>query len=179
MKNVLLTAAAALAIGGSAHAAPDAPAPVDFTFALQCGAVEGFGGKRIMLSYQEARAGFALHVRSEADLDWAEKNRIVDVYDGLIAYNHGLPDPGSLNALSGTQVTEVTPNAILVGADKYMGGAKNPTVHGYFDRRTGYGEIYLGDMSRQPDIYTKAPSEALYVSKVWLFQCEPAKPAKF
>jgi hypothetical protein len=156
MTRTLLAAVAALAIGGVAYKAAQvqplgdakpADAPVDFTFSLQCSAVEGL--KRIALPYEEARKSFELH----------ESDGIIAAYDGvLIYYNHGLPDDHWFDAEFGTHVTKVTPNEIQVGS--YM-----DDEGGFFDRRTGYGEI----------IFYKAPHSSA-VNKMWVFQCEPSKP---
>jgi hypothetical protein len=170
--RLLLAACAALALGGSisagAQAGSDtkpADAKVDFSFALQCDGVQSWPGKRIMLPYQEARAALRSHAADWGD-EWLKKRGILSAYDEvLVAYNHGTPDPLSDGAIAaGTQVIEVTPNTISVGGDAGLMGYKS----GWFNRRTGYGEIYYQ--------YQDHPSN---LDERWMLQCEPAKPPKF
>jgi hypothetical protein len=155
MKEYLLVAvAAALAVAGSISAAgaqagsdtKPADAKVDFSFALQCDGVQSWPGKRIMLPYQEARAAVRSHDAEWGD-EWLKEHGILAAYDDvLVAYNHGTPDPLSDGAITaGTQVIEVTPSTISVGGSAGLMGYKS----GWFNRRTGYGEIYYQYQDRR------------------------------
>jgi hypothetical protein len=182
MKKYLLAAVAALAIGGSVHVAAQvqplvdakpADAPVDFTFSLECQAVEGLPNKRIVPSYEMAVADWNREsARTTNDKQakefrsWQDKAGIEGVWDRVVvAYNHGLPEYNSIADEFEAHVTEVTPNTIRVGNGDGM-------ITGHFDRRTRYGEIIEYQAGEQPVPTSK-------VEKMWMFQCEPSKPAKF
>jgi hypothetical protein len=167
---------------------------VDFTFALDCRELEGTsnfheGDAKIfvtMSSWDTAVVDYEKAVKeAEAANDWsgiekwwlgpvASKTTHVESYWGnvLVAYNHGEVDGQSTDALFQTHVYEVTPNVIRVGSPGIPAGAYGYPVDGFFDRKTGHGEIIQYEMNEPRAIGSR-------VQKMYLFQCEAAKPNKF
>ena len=91
----------------------------------------------------------------------------VQISDGNVpvAYNNGKPDQLDLPWLQGTIVTEVTDNAIIIGG--------HPGTHGFFDRRTGEGEVTEGYVNRTTD---KPETYVEHTEVVMTFKnCQPSK----
>lgn len=146
-----------------------ADASVDITFALQCRGLESQWQQRITLPYLTAVTDYEAQAAQYAANPAWERAAGIEYYDKgfLIAYNHGVLDGNSAWDVSGTHVTEVTPNVIRVA-----GNDDGFRVEGYFDRRTGHGEIFQYMPGEKPSLGSK-------VNKMFLLQCEPSKPAKF
>jgi hypothetical protein len=172
---------------------PDYPL-VDFSFALDCRELEGMPGfhrgdakifppfsswDTAVVDYEKAyHEGEAAGDWSSIEKWWlgteASKTTHVESYwdHVLVAYNHGQVDGNSTDALRDTHVYEVTPNVIRVGSPSIPAGAYGYPVDGYFDRKTGHGEILQYEMNEPRAIGS-------IVQKMYLFQCEAAKPNKF
>jgi hypothetical protein len=109
---------------------------VDYTFSLECRALESIENQTIRLPEYDAVSkfeedhGVALYANGTAD-------GVEDYYpQGRIAFNHGEPDGTSLPAAGGLHVVEVTPEGITLRGQSCCGSEK-----GFFDRRTGHGTI--------------------------------------
>jgi hypothetical protein len=91
----------------------------------------------------------------------------VKISDGNVpvSYNNGKPDQVNLTWLLGTIVTEVTDNAIIIGG--------HPGTHGFFDRRTGEGEVSEGYVNRTTD---KPEAYVEHTEVVMTFKnCQPSR----
>jgi hypothetical protein len=93
--------------------------------------------------------------------------------DARIAFNHGEPDGSSLDAVDQLHVVKVIPEVITLHGQSSYGSRA-----GFFDRRTGHGEITWYQKYGKGEFWIGGePDET--VAKQWLFECKPSAPAKF
>jgi hypothetical protein len=179
MKANPLTIAAVLITTLSAYNnsdATDAPKPVDFSFSLECRALEGPYEKPLSTTIEEWEERYA-EAKQAGNFDSFRRDFKDVVYDKSVrvAYVHGKVDDGAFDVLARTFVTEVTPEIIVIAGDWTPIG---PILQGSFDRRTGAGwfTVYA---ARNPSDTKWAGTTMRIYHQQFAFQCEPSKPAKF
>jgi hypothetical protein len=179
MTKTILGTVAAAAIAIAAIAAPAKakasvldkifrPKAVDFTFSLECRALESNWNQTIHLPEYDAVSKY------EQDYGVASYANVESYYlQGRIAFNHGEPDGTSLPALAGMKVVKVTPEGITLQGKSDIGSSK-----GFFDRRTGHGIITEFKKYGKGDLALGGqPGETVH--QQWIFECKPSAPAKF
>jgi hypothetical protein len=151
---------------------------VDVSFSLTCRVLESRDGGDILLPWSTAIQQW------ETDPTYRTAGWGVKYYDtgALIAFNHGIGDGESHWSIGHMRVVEATPEAITLGGLAWDGDERST---GLFNRRTGYGDIrYYNHVERDPktDKYVRTFNRTKGVegiTKQFIFQCEPSKPAKF
>jgi hypothetical protein len=149
------------------------PKAVDFTFSLECRALESNWNQTIHLPEYDAVSKFEQD-HGVAPYANGTDDAVEDYYpQGRIASNHGEPDGTSLPAVDGLQVVKVTPEGITLHGKSNIGSSR-----GFFDRHTGHGIITEFQKYGKGEFALGGePGETVF--KQWIFECEPSAPAKF
>jgi hypothetical protein len=184
MTKTILGTVAAAAIAIAAIAAPAkakasvldkifGPKAVDFTFSLECRALESNWNQTIHLPEYDAVSKFEQD-HGVAPYANGTDDGVESYYpQGRIAFNHGEPDGTSLPAIARMYVVKVTPEGITLQGKSDIGSSK-----GFFDRRTGHGIITEFKKYGKGDLALGGePGETVH--EQWIFECKPSAPAKF
>jgi hypothetical protein len=147
---------------------------VDITFSLECRDLQSNWGQEIRLPGASAVTQY----EEDRQAGLPRGNDGVEYYDtGVrIAFNHGLPDEHSAFDVDNLRVVEVTQEGITLRGKTNAGASEE----GYFDRRTGHGEItwyktnWVGEGK---DAHIGNPAEKVF--KQFIYECKPSPPAKF
>lgn len=163
----------------STTASNDEPKVVDFSVSLECRALEGPLKKPLMTTVEEYEEESAKAERYAAEHNgeyppWGPQDVLYDKRVP-VAYVQGKLEDGSWRWLSGTVVSEVTNDAILLNGWFTPIG---PMHIGSLNRRTGEGGFTVY-RPNTPKSGTWEGATRGNIVRQFALQCEPAEPAKF